>query len=151
MDASLIAAGSGLLGSLITGGFGVIMWRLQVRKFDAEVQRIRAGTGKIEAEVDDLTSSRLIRELDRLSASNDSLQGIVDTQRREIDQLRRQVVEYATREMTHAAENTALRRRIVELEGTEEKSGIAQNLLAAFPVEIPHERSEFDAGTADEG
>ena len=144
MDVALSAAGSGLVGSLVTGGFSVLMWRLQVKKFDAEVLKIRAEAEKVEAEVDDLTSARLIRELDRLSASNDSLGAIIITQREEIDNLRKQVLEYATREMSHAAENLALRTRIEELENISKKPALTQHLHQAFPLDIPHTLNEFD-------
>lgn len=118
MDTTLVAA-SGLIGSLITGTFGVIMWRLQQHKFDAEVERIRAEVHKVDAEVDEITSARLIRELDRLAESNETLSKIIVTQREEIDALRRQVLDYATREMAHAAENATLRARIKELEASQ--------------------------------
>jgi hypothetical protein len=144
MDTGLIAAASGLVGSLVTGGFGVIMWRLQVKKFDAEVLKIRAEAERIEAEVDDLTSARLIRELDRLSAANDSAERVIGGLRTEIDALRRQVIEYAAREMNHAAENEALRRRVAELEGLGSKSPLTQALVSVHPVHIPHTENEFD-------
>lgn len=86
--ATLIA---GVLGSIVTGIGTVILWLLHRGKFNAEVN-------KLEAEVDDLTSNRLIRELDRLSVSNDTLRQMVDTQQVEINELRRQAIGYAARE-----------------------------------------------------
>lgn len=121
------------VGSIVTGLVGLLVWLLNRPKFNAEVD-------KLEAETEDLTSARLIRELDRLSSAN-TLQGV------QLDQLRRDVIEYAKREHRHVVEIDSLKLQIAELQRNcvRPPTQIAgMNLADIFPVDIPHEPSEFD-------
>lgn len=142
MDSSLIAAAAGLMASGVTGAFALILRRMDLRKFNAEIARVKADTHKVEAETDDLVSARLIRELDRLSLVNEQQGLVIEQQRAEIDTLRRKILEYGVREMSHATENEALRREIENLRTPTSATG--EVLRQAFPVEIPHLPSEFD-------
>lgn len=133
---------TGTVGSVVTGGFALVLRRMDLRKFNAEIERVRAETHKVEAETDDLVSARLIRELDRISLVNAQQAGIIEQQRSEIDELRRKILEYAAREAQHAVENEALRREIENLR--EPTTPVGQALRKAFPLELSHQPNEFD-------
>lgn len=129
----LLPLATGLGGSLITGLMALVVWLLNRPKFNAEVD-------KLEAETEDLTSARLIRELDRLSSAN-TLQGV------QLDQLRLDVIEYAKREHRHVIEIDSLKLQIEELKRACDcppPSVAGISLATLFPVDIPHEPSEFD-------
>lgn len=146
-----VALTSTVGGSLATGLIAWLQRKQDRKKFDAEVELLKeqvaavaAQNDRVEAETADLTSSRLIRELDRLAASNDQLSSTVGLQRDEIDSLRTQVLEYARREIEHAAENKSLRLRIQELE-RDSAVETGRVLRDAFPVQIGHIPNEFDS------
>ncbi len=119
-------------GSMITGLVGLLLWVLNHRKFDAEVD-------KLEAETNDLTNARFIRELDHLSMVNQS-QGV------QIDRLRVEIIEYAKRETKHVIEIESLKIQIDELKRNHAPAVAGMDLSDIFPVDIPHTPSEFDAG-----
>lgn len=146
----IIAAISAGLASLITGAFGLIFFILNRNKLIAEVEKLRAETDQIEEETRDLTSSRLLKEVERLLAWNKQQGEMIEAQRLELDKLRLDIMRYAAREIEHAAENTALRNHISEL--TRSEPNFQGSILrSAFPIEIPHKDNEFDArsGTID--
>ncbi len=126
------------------GGVGLVALLkryLDKKKYAAEIHKLNADADKVQAETDDLTSVRLIRELNVLSA-------ILARQSIEIDELRRKVLQYAEREASHAIEVSALRLRVKELEGFR---GPNPPVTAASPLvtlvpPIPHTPSEFDEG-----
>jgi predicted RNase H-like nuclease (RuvC/YqgF family) len=133
------------LGSVITGAGAWLIRRMEVRKYDAEVLRLQAEAHKLRAETDDLTSARLIRELDAISARNTELAGIVSRQSEKIEQLRNDIFKYAQREAEHAIENATLKQRIKELEApTIAPTELKDILNAAYPPEIPSTFNEFD-------
>lgn len=113
--AEILVAVSGLSGAFVTGVFALVMRRLDMQKFNAEVSRVKADTAKIEAETDEIASSRLIRELDRIADINEQQSVLIIQQRAEIDELRKKVLEYAERELNHATEIRDLKRRLTEL------------------------------------
>lgn len=133
---------SALVGAILAGSSALGLRWLERRKIDAEVKRIKAETGKINAESDMLTSTRLIAELDRLAESNETLDGIVQSQREEIGQLRQQVLNYAAKEMNHAAENAALKARVAELELLCNQFPVRQT--DSKYVAPAHARNEYD-------
>lgn len=135
----LIPAG---VGGGVTGFFALIMRRLDIRKFNAEIHKLQVDADKTEAETDDLKSGRLIRELDRLSDLLESQAVLIENQRIEISNLRLDIMDYAMREKSHAAETASLRQQIKNLEGAETPM---ENILRnVYPLEIPHTPSEFD-------
>lgn len=129
----------GLFGSLLAGlnaiGF-LIVHKLNKRKFAAEVANLKATARRTEEETNDLVSARLIRELDRLTAANQTMAS-------ELERLRAQVVQYAAKEQIHAAENASLKIRIRELEA-DRIHPLGEILDHAFPVPLSHVSNEFD-------
>lgn len=116
-SATALTVSVGVISTGLSGLGALIMWMLHKSKFVAEVH-------KLEAETDGLTTDRLIKELDRLSESNDALGKMVQEQRTEIDELRRQAAGYAARESELGQENKSLRddlrqlqARLAKLEG----------------------------------
>jgi hypothetical protein len=132
--------------SAITGLGGLVVWLVNYPKWRADLSKTQAETRKLEVEVDELTSTRFIRELDRLAEINDEQSSLIEQQRHEIAALRESVMAYAAKESEHAAENLALRRRIEELEATP-PPGLTipdVSLAAVFPPNIKHMPNEND-------
>lgn len=132
------------------GGVGIVAlvkrWT-DKKKFKAEVRGLEEDARKTRAETDDLTSVRLIRELDRLSLVNETQRKQLDKQTEEIDELRRSVLRYAEREASHAIESMQLRRRIEELEGVPDYAHVNMaSPLKSLPIEISKIPNEFDEG-----
>lgn len=135
-----IAAGGGAFVALFTA---IILFILNRRKQVAEIALIHAQTGETEARANEISSTILLRELDRLAQINNEQFEICERQKEELRILRLQVLEYAEKERRHAR---------VEFELREEIDRLRQNLTnpmgpilnAAFPLDLPHESNEFD-------
>lgn len=127
--------GSTVLVSFFTGLTTLLVKRMEARKQEAEVGRLEAERVKIKAETDDLTSTRLIKELEALAARNTELGALVSRQSDLIDRLRDDVFKYAQREADHAIENATLRERIKILEASSPAPIEMKHALnLAFPV-----------------
>lgn len=124
------------------------MWFLNLRKTRAEVDKLISEKRKLDAEVEQITSERLLRELDRLATINDEQFVLLGKQRDELSQLRDEIVSYSLKEQAHAAENMALRKVIEELRAGGANLEIPTEgiLKIAFPPpEISHQQNEYDS------
>jgi hypothetical protein len=132
--------------SAITGLGGLVLWLANYPKWRADLSKTQAETRKLEVEVDELTSTRFLRELDRLAEINDEQSALIEQQRTEIAHLRVSVMEYAEKERGHAVENAALRHRIEELELRPDPTLVIPTvaLRTVFPPDIKHTPNEND-------
>lgn len=135
---------SGALTAAVTTLGALWVRVLDRRKHATELEILHAERIKIEAEVEDLESSRLIRELDALSESNRMLMERAAQDRDFIDRLRTNLFEYAQREAEHAIENATLRQRIRDLEARTPAPLIKSVLDSVYKPIIPHRHNEFD-------
>lgn len=145
--------GSSVVGSFLTGLVTLLIRRMELRKYNAEISKLEAEATKVKAETDDLTSTRLLKELDALSARNGELGSLVSKQSDLIDRLRDEVFAYAHKEAEHAIENATLRERIKILEASSAAPiHMKQNLNLAFPIpESPAPSpNEFDLSDEQE-
>jgi outer membrane murein-binding lipoprotein Lpp len=142
-----LVLGSTVLGSVLSGLVAFLLRRLEVRRYAAELTKLEAEAAKLTAETDDLTSTRLIKELDAISARNAELATIVSRQSDKIDALRADIFKYAQREADHAIENATLKERIKILEASSAAPiEMKQALNLAFPVpESPRAPNEFES------
>lgn len=123
---------SGTVGSMVTGILAYFTRRQELGKMAAEIKQLRAASEMLEAQADDLVSARLIRELDRISATNDELSRMLNDQRGEIDKLRRQLITYEAREHRHKMEKEMLWQELKKFNETDSPLMIA--IRAQFPL-----------------
>jgi phosphoglycerate-specific signal transduction histidine kinase len=71
-----------------------------------------------DRKVEDLQMNRMIKELDRLSLTNEALAATVETQRKEIDKIREQLMEHGQKvvELTTANQEMAAKCQALEKE-----------------------------------
>lgn len=96
------------IAAAVSGGFGYLMWMIQRDRHKAEIKKLNAETGKIEAEVGDIVTSRLIRELSRISAVNEQQALIIENQRKQIEELRAHIEQILIREANNSKQNAEL-------------------------------------------
>lgn len=123
---------SGTVGSVATGILAFLTRRSEMGKINAEIQTLKAQAEMTTAQADDLVSARLIRELDRISETNDRLSHSLEIQHVEIGRLRSRILKFAAREHRHILEKDALRNELAKF--IKSDSPILRAIMQRFPI-----------------
>lgn len=123
---------SGGVGAIVVAILAYLTRRSEMGKIQAEITTLKAQAEMITAQADDLVSARLIRELDRISQTSDMLDRQVRAQAKEIDRLRRRILNFAAREHNHIMEKNMLKEELTKLYETD--SPVLKAILSRFPI-----------------